>query len=525
MKKNTLTANNPGFQSTRDELKRSIDQLEKIKYALDESSLVAITDKNGTITYVNKKFCDVSEYTPTELIGQNHRILKSGFHPPEFYEHLWKTISGGHTWHGEIKNVSKHGKYYWVKTTIVPFLDDEGKLEQYVAIRTEITDRKNAEEQLRRSTDQLEKIKYALDESSLVAITDKNGTITYVNKKFCDVSEYTPTELIGQNHRILKSGFHPPEFYEHLWQTVSSGHTWYGEIKNVSKHGKYYWVKTTIVPFLDDDGKPEQYVAIRTEITDRKNAEENLIEANTKIIDNEKQIKKQLEEIELHDRIQTEFINVAAHELRTPIQPLLSYTDLAVKGLIDKTEALEIIKIESTKLQKLANNILDVSRIESGTLSITLEKIRINDIISNIINIMKIELTNGVSLDSEINESENLIIDADGERITQVLTNLVFNSIKFTKDGSIKITTRVIKPDKMEIRITDTGPGIPHEIIPRLFSKFVTKAIGDEPHQGAGLGLFISKGIVLKHKGNISAFNNPEKGATFLVTLPMTHAM
>lgn len=379
----------------------------------------------------------------------------------------------------------------------------------------------NTSDELRRTTSELEKIKYALDESSLVAITNKNGDIVYANKKFCDVSEYAQEELIGKNHRILKSGFHPPEFYENLWKTISSGHTWTGEIKNVSKYGKYYWVKTTIVPFLGEDGNPEQYVAIRTEITDRKNAEEGLIAANRRIVENEKQIKKQLEDIELHDRIQTEFINVAAHELRTPIQPLLSYTDLATKGLIGKDEALKIIKTESVKLQKLANNILDVSRIESDTLSITLEKIKINDIISNITDAMKVELYDGVSLDSDLHESENLIIDADGERITQVLTNLIFNAIKFTKKGHIKIQTRAIKPNSIEIKISDTGPGIPQEILPRLFSKFATKSIGDNTHQGAGLGLFISKGIVTRHGGEISAYNN-ENGATFTVLLPIT---
>jgi len=243
--------------------------------------------------------------------------------------------------------------------------------------------------------------------------------------------------------------------------------------------------------------------------------------ANQRIVENEKQIKKQLEDIELHDRIQTEFINVAAHELRTPIQPLLSYTDLAIKKLIDKDEALKIIQTESIKLQKLANNILDVSRIESGTLSISIGKIKINDIISDIVNSMKIELRDGVSLYADLEESDSLVIDADGERITQVLTNIIFNSIKFTKEGHVKIETGIIKPNKLEIKIIDTGPGIPSEILPRLFSKFATKSIGDSVHQGAGLGLFISKGIVTRHGGEIYAKNNSERGATFTVVLPM----
>ncbi|MBG9547988.1 PAS domain S-box protein [Cytobacillus firmus] len=279
-----------------------LKELVDLQFALDESTIVAFTDRKGKITYVNEKFCEVSKYSAEELIGKDHRIINSSYHSKDFMESLWTTISSGEVWRGEIKNKAKDGTYYWVDTTIVPFIDEKGKPYKYLAIRKEITEYKRVVEELKNSVNELIDLKFALDSSSIVAITDQKGTITYVNDQFCSISKYSREELLGKDHRIINSGYHSKDFFRDLWRTISSGRVWKGEIKNRAKDGTYYWVDTTIVPFLTENGKPYQHLAIRHEVTQRKNAEEELQKMMTRIIDVQEDERKRLSR-ELHDGI------------------------------------------------------------------------------------------------------------------------------------------------------------------------------------------------------------------------------
>lgn len=193
-----------------------MEKLADFKYALDESAIVVITDQKGIIKHVNENFCRISKYNAEELIGQDHRIINSGYHPKEFIKGLWTTIANGKIWKGEMRNRAKDGTIYWVDTTIVPFLNGEGKPYQYVAIRSDITERKKGAEKLTMTLKEISDYEYALDESAIVAIMDQKGIIRHVNDNFCKISKFTVGELIGQDHRVINSGYHSAEFIREL---------------------------------------------------------------------------------------------------------------------------------------------------------------------------------------------------------------------------------------------------------------------------------------------------------------------
>jgi two-component system, NarL family, sensor histidine kinase NreB len=460
------------------ELYQSLSEVVDIKYALDESSIVAVTDNKGKIKYVNNKFCQISKYTHEELIGQDHRIINSGYHSKEFFRDLWKTISQGKVWKGEIKNKAKDGTFYWVDTTIVPFLDENNKPYQYLAIRTEVTEYKKNQEKLQKSINELSDLKFALDESTIVAITDRKGIITYVNKQFCDVSKYDYEELIGQDHALINSGYHSKEFFKDLWKTIGQGKVWKGEIKNKAKDGSYYWVDTTIVPFLDEKNRPYQYLAIRSEITDRKIAEEEIQQIMIKMMHLQEEERKHLSR-ELHDGIGQSLyslmisINRLRAEFENPIIDQMHY---------ETTQLIEEIRDISWELRP---SVLDDLGLIPAIRSF----------------ITRFAEHHGINVDFNFKLTKRLTDDIE-TTIYRIIQEALTNIRKYAGVDNAEVEI-INTDDQIEVEIKDNGNGFSLENRP------------------SGVGLFSMEERARAVHGKIEISSELGKGTSISLVIPL----
>jgi len=259
-------------KSLRESQAAALDALQELhyqKFALDQHAIVVITDAQRNFIYVNEMFCKISGYSQQELLGKSHRVLNSGVHSAEFFCDVHNTITSGRVWNGDICNRAKNGHLYWEATTIVPYLDDNGIPLRYIEIRTDITERKDAEEELFIAA-------VAFDTHDAILITDAKANIIRVNRAFTEITGYCADEVLGKNPKVMSSGRQDKAFYAEMWQCIAEKGAWSGEIWDRRKNGEVYPKWLTITAVTDRSGEVVRFVGNFSDITARKVAEEEI---------------------------------------------------------------------------------------------------------------------------------------------------------------------------------------------------------------------------------------------------------
>jgi PAS domain S-box-containing protein len=381
------------------------------------------------------------------------------------------------------------------------------------AMAREFLDRKEHAEKMA-AVEELEAFKRALDEHAIVAVTDARGKITYVNDKFCAISKFEREELLGQDHRIINSHHHPKSLFANLWGTILSGRVWKGEIRNKAKDGTYYWVDTTIVPFLGSDGVPVQFVAIRADITERKAAEESLRQS------------QKLESLGV-------LAGGIAHDFNNLLTSILGNCNLGSMVLPAESPAIPYLD----QIEKATLRAADLSRqmlAYAGKGKVAILRVDLNRLVREMTELLSVSLSKKALIRYDLAPVLPEVM-ADPTQMQQVVMNLVTNASEAIPEGvngAITLRTGELIVEKSLVTVTsipvglnpgryvtlevsDTGCGMTPEVIAKIFDPFFTTKF-----TGRGLGLSALLGIVRSHGGGLKVYSEPGRGTSMKVFLP-----
>jgi PAS domain S-box-containing protein len=490
--------------------------LDNRQFALDQHAIVSIADIDGNICYANDMFCQISGYSLDELLGQNHRMINSGLHPKSFFERLWATITAGRVWRGEICNRNKGGQLYWVSATIVPSLDDQGQVIEYIAIRTDITHRKQTEETLGRFGKRLE----LATASAGIGVWEWALRTQTVE---CDAQTLKNFDLLGQDRVTSPETFmarvHPEDkvrIQDELLEAIRGGPPFDANFRVVTHSGHVRYLHGAATLVHDSQGKPDRLLGVSLDITSTKVSEQALRDAK--------------ETAEAANRAKSEFLANMSHEIRTPMNGIIGMTDLVLDSELDDDQRgyLQIVKSSSESLLTIINDILDFSKIEAGKLFIDQVPFNLDRLVTDTLRSMALRAEQKqIDLVADVAADLPSEFCGDPGRMRQVLVNLVGNAIKFTQVGEVVVrvaaTATVDDRTTVTIAVRDTGIGIAAEKQAHIFDAFsqedssTTRNFG-----GTGLGLTISRQLISLMGGHIWLQSTPGVGSTFTVEVPLT---